>query len=255
MREADDKIIHLLSNQAFTMPLSPEEEQKVRLFLSFSMFEQKDRENFLHRKKTTIANGNGDTLDSLLVKSSEARARRIVLKSSLSPKTLPVLVELNPLIATECLYLILSPFYADSTLSSKEKQISDSLTISENDKNAYLTALTSMDMSLHSMEVVNRLATLPAPTASERNENKPLLHPEFLQLYLSNCIASCENIHDSHHQTRLVRLVCVFLQSLIQSNVINFGDLLVEIQAFCVHFSKIREASTLFKFIKSLESN
>lgn len=140
---------------------------------------------------------------------------------TIAPPVFTSLVEKNPTIAFEMMYNL---------------QKNGSWYVSD-----YFDALVKMDLSLHSMEVVNKLTC-----AIE-------LPQEFIRLYVASCINFCLSIKDTNYQTRLVRLVCVFLRSLIQNSILKVDELFIEVQAFCIEFSRIREAASLFRLLKSME--
>mmetsp|Transcript_9467 Transcript_9467/g.14340 ORF Transcript_9467/g.14340 Transcript_9467/m.14340 type:complete len:482 (-) Transcript_9467:23-1468(-) len=257
------EIVDILKNRAFGIPLTPMDERKVLDALSGAdMQEEKSTEstaaaaavNSTVSKKQGKKNKKGkskskrgqqqqqQTSASLLTKDkagssrSEQRALSIIADSGLTPQNLSRLVENNPIIAIDCLLLI---------LTCPEERIPT------NDKNEYLSSLAGMDMSIHSMEVVNRLAT-HSTRANNQVDVEPLLHPEYIHLYISTCISSCEGMrYDRHLQNKSVRLVCVFLQSLIRNGIVTVEDLYVEVQSFCIEFSRIREAAALFQLLKN----
>ena len=187
--EEEEKIKSLV-RKSFSNPLLPEEMRRVMSELQWQVDNNIVPTNT--KKEHTVR-------EESEYSQNRRKTRYLIRSCGFEPKTLTQLVDNNPTIAIECLLHLMTEDENDGGFTEQEK-------------NEHLSTLVTMDVSLHSMEVVNRLATEPSNT---------LLPVEFIHLYISNCISSCENIPERHAQNRLVRLVCVFVQSLVRNEIVD----------------------------------
>ncbi|RIB15026.1 hypothetical protein C2G38_2039707 [Gigaspora rosea] len=154
---------------------------------------------------------------------------KLIYTCDFSPEKLPFLIENNSRVAIKVLLQLKSSPQIDQYLETL-------LTIDDSERSQQ-SSMEPVNRMRSSMEVVNNLL-LSFP-----------LTPEFLHSYLSNCVRACEGCQNRGIQERQVRLICVFLQSLIRKNIIDVSRFFIEIQAFCLQFSRNREAASLFRFL------
>jgi hypothetical protein len=159
-----------------------------------------------------------------LLRSDGALLSRIGLTPT--PERLQSLIDNNSTIAEYCMTKLISSKHASE----------------------YLNTLISLQLSLQSMELVNKLTAYNLP--------KDILHS-----YISNILHSTRTATDKALQTRHVRLVCVFLQSLIRNKTVTEQELYYEsrigldTQDFCVEFAKVKEANILHRLLRQVDPN
>lgn len=161
-----------------------------------------------------------------------------IVRGRLSPTRLPDLVHNNPRIATQALLV-----QRKSGNETQDDENGDSSALWDD----YMGVLVDVrPVTVNSMEVVNGLL-------KERCMDRHHLHA-----FIRNGIQSCENVpndRSGERQSRLVRMVCVFVQALLRTKVLDISEngldngLLIDLRPFCVQFAKIKEATLLYKLL------
>ncbi|CAD8196554.1 unnamed protein product [Paramecium octaurelia] len=105
----------------------------------------------------------------------------------------------------------------------------------------YLDQLIQIKISIQALELVNQLSKSIS------------LPDQFLNVFITKCIANCEEFKNNQPQqlARQVRLVSVFIRTLIKQKAFDPKKIYVQLQGFCLEFSSILEATQLFKTIKN----
>jgi len=147
------------------------------------------------------------------------RVASLVIESGLKSRRFPGLVEHNPAIAGALLVKLMATPQA----------------------NDYLAVLTKMELSKSSIEAVSRFTEATPPT------------PEFVQSYASYCLTAHKAIKDREMQAGVIRSVCTLFQTWFGNKILTDAALVQQVQDFCIEFSRIREASALFKTMKLAE--
>ncbi|KAI7863170.1 hypothetical protein BDF14DRAFT_1396049 [Spinellus fusiger] len=138
----------------------------------------------------------------------------------LNPEDMPQWVELNLLLACELLPLFLK----------------------RSDTEDYLQAMLNVPITGHSIEFVHHLATCP---------DSCCLSNEFLHMYISKSILSCEILNKGAWQDRQVKLVTNFIQSFLEKHIIPMEEYLVEIQSFCIGYLRFKGVAVLFRMVSN----
>ncbi|MCJ1296941.1 hypothetical protein MMC34_008510 [Xylographa carneopallida] len=180
--------------------------------------------------KSHLSSSDRHALSSTFAASAAIVSQVTQPPNQLFPQQLPALVDKNPSVATALLLALLT-----------------STSTAPNTASAYLSALLQCELSLHSMEVVSRLSS----------QQPAALSSDFLVQYCHRGMEGCRAIADRYGQSRMVRLLCVFCQSLLRERDGSGSGLYVllnEMMGFCVEFSKVKEATQLYRTLKEWEA-
>lgn len=106
------------------------------------------------------------------------------------------------------------------------------------DMSDYFGVLLELRVCVQSMDLMNRLI------------NEMEVPSEVTITFVSNSIRFCKSIRDPGQQKRSVRLLCVFVQRLLVSRVVNLTQINSNIIALCTEFHTLPEAVELLRTLR-----
>ncbi|KAI8332530.1 hypothetical protein EDC96DRAFT_451557, partial [Choanephora cucurbitarum] len=80
-------------------------------------------------------------------------------------------------------------------------------------------------------------------------KSDPLYLEALVTAPITNSIRACDRLEDSPRKDRQVKQVARFIQSLLEKKMIPISDYVVEIQAFCVSYMKLKSVVDLFRLV------
>ncbi|KAI9249199.1 hypothetical protein BDA99DRAFT_524283 [Phascolomyces articulosus] len=156
-------------------------------------------------------------------------APMVVTHCGLSPEKLRDLVETNHILAMDVVPLFL-------------EQVNDK---------EYLYGLAKVPVGNTSVELVYHLLTSSHHSRSDGSIGGMGNVGDFLHMYISNSIRTCELYEEGPRKDKHVRLVAKFIQSLLEKGIIPIAEYLIEIQSFCVGYFRFKGVATLFQLASS----
>jgi hypothetical protein len=141
---------------------------------------------------------------------------RLVLRLGLTPDRLALIMKTNSSLASQILqHLVSFRAFRD-----------------------YLEFVSNLQLDLPAVEMIHGLA--------------PHLESSIVYRFISRCITDIEREKDAGSQTRKALLLCKLIQSLLKSNLLT--GINIEIEAFCIQFSRIREVAELYSNLRNVSS-
>ena len=164
----------------------------------------------------------------------------IIYKSAEEPLRSTHINEISEIIAKEPYIIkdLLNTEFIDQLLELNPQIVIILLKLSPISHSLIIGGLHKHCIDLPVMEVIKELSTDKITTSDE------------LYLIIEHMASKCETLSDKDVQDRSIRMVCLFVKSLLERNVVRFNIVAIILESFCLKFSRLKDAVEFYKYLK-----